>query len=187
MRADVAKDLTASAACFKDIVWPEISEMCGGGHIVPVEGVTVSEFAKTLDVLSGIDAWQVVDGVGVRGVASRVQWGRDWGTFTVRKSRASGSKTEWDKIAEARELALRGFVRPHLVVQAYVSGTRENPTGLAAAYVVAAPDLYRLCQEQFRGTAWKERTIYDGNTMAVFDVNGLRRSGAKVARIAGAV
>lgn len=186
MRLDVAKDLTASASCFKDIVWPAIRDVCGGGYVVPVEGVTVTDFAKTLDTLSGIDAWHVVDGLGVRGIASRVQWGKDWGTFTIRKSRANGAKTEWHKIAEARDSIRRGFVRPHLVVQAYVNGTRDKPLGLAAAYVVSASDLYRLCDESFKDQAWEERTVYDGNKMAVFNVSGLRQSGAKVLRIAGA-
>ena len=185
MRLDVAKDLTASAACFKGVVWPEIKAMCGGGYVIPVEGVTVSEFAKTLDTLSGIDAWHVVDGLGVRGIASRVQWGKDWGTFTIRKSRANGAKTEWHKIAEAKESISRGFIRPHLVVQAYISGTREKPNGLAAAYIISAPDLYRLCDEKFKGKAWEERTVYDGNKMAVFSFEGLKKSGAKVCRIAG--
>lgn len=182
MRVEVARDLSASAADFLRVVWPAIRSKCGGGELEPVESVTAEGFAKTLDVMSGIDAWQVVDGLGIRGIASRVQWGdTDWATFTVRKTRTSGARTEWDKIEQAARLAERGFIRCHLVVQAYVAGRRGDGGPLLNAYVVRAPDLYSFCKEQYRDAIWFERTNrYDGNTMAVFPVDRLRAHGCDV-------
>ena len=198
MRVEVARDMTASAAAFKSGVWPAIAQTCGGGVIEPVESVTAEGFAKSLDVMSGIDAWQVLNGTGIRGIASRVQWGdfkdgRDWGTFTVRKSRPTGSRTEWDKIQEAEGLAARGFIRCHLIVQAYFNGKKGQSLDLVAAYVVQAPQFYALCKDDFEGVragagrvqggAWYRERVYDGVIMAVFPVGALRENGCAVREI----
>jgi hypothetical protein len=79
------------------------------------------ELRTLFDTSSGIDAWQVIDGAGMYGIASRVQpSGRDWSTFTVRKSRHSGAKTEWAKLREAISSS-DGRVYPKWFVQAYTS------------------------------------------------------------------
>lgn len=56
-------------------VWPAIcnDEFIGGGTLTPVEGVTDADFARQLDIAGGIDAWQLVNSGGIRGIASRVQ------------------------------------------------------------------------------------------------------------------
>ena len=73
----ILNGLSNSASDFVNIVWPSISsaEGIGGGQIIPVEAVSSNEFASELDVLAGVDAWQIVENnKGVRGIASRVQW-----------------------------------------------------------------------------------------------------------------
>lgn len=115
------------------LVWPVVRDKCGGGVIIPVETVSDSGFAAQLDMLAGIDAWQqLVDGVAgdvLRGIATRVQFERCFPTFTVRRSLSSGRPTEYDK----RRAAMngRGYLYPHLTVQAYVSGGSLVLVGVA--------------------------------------------------------
>lgn len=126
MNSDVAASLTKSAAAFRDIVWPNISAGLGGGDLVPVESVASAGFVKDLDVLAGVDAWQLVRPSGIRPLASRVQagWGR-MNTFTIRWSLPSGGRTEIDKrIAAIRD----GYLYPAVTVQAYLDCPRR-PAG----------------------------------------------------------
>jgi hypothetical protein len=140
----VSQAMSDSRAAFVSTVWPVIRDGCGGGRIVPVEDVSAAEFVRELDVLAGIDAWQILsdNGAGdvMRGIASRVQWGHDWSTFTVRRSVPSGRPTEYDK----RSAALcgdRGYLCPHLTVQAYIAGGQLLSVGVATtAAVIAAVD-----------------------------------------------
>lgn len=119
VRSDVAAALTKSATAFRDVVWPVICDDLGGGELVPVESVTAASFAKDLDTLAGVDAWQVADPHGMRSIASRVQSG--WGplnTFTIRWSVRSGARTEIDKRIDAIR---DGFLYPLITVQAYLT------------------------------------------------------------------
>ena len=145
MRQDVADRMSASSRDFATLVWPLIRTKLGGGTIDVVESVTASGTAKKLDVLAGIDVWQYLDG-GMRGIASRVQWcgdrpHREWPfrTFTVRKSRPSGSPTEWQKRLEAVTQPASGLLYPHLTVQAYVRRRGQGPVD--AVGVVKTGDL----------------------------------------------
>jgi hypothetical protein len=83
----VTQLLGQSASDFVNIVWPVVKglPLIGGGQLQPVEASSDAEFAKTLDMLAGIDAWQVLSSpMAMRGLASRVQWGQAHNTFTVR-------------------------------------------------------------------------------------------------------
>lgn len=141
MNAAVAHDLSDSAADFTRVVWPVIKEHCGGGTFVPVESASTSGFDSNLDIQAGIDAWQVHQELGIRGIASRVQWGdKAWNTFTVRKSRASGVKTEYEKRLAAIT-GSGGWLYPHLTVQAYVS--KRGGTGrLLSVGVIETAELF---------------------------------------------
>lgn len=114
--------LNESSKSFFEDVWPAIcnDEFIGGGTLTPVEGVTDADFARQLDIAGGIDAWQLVNSGGIRGIASRVQGASSYRTFTIRYQTAQGNKSEYHK----RLLALRepdeGFVFPHFTVQAYI-------------------------------------------------------------------
>jgi hypothetical protein len=112
------EDLSKSNAFFMAKVWPEISSLCGGGEIKPVEMMDDS-ISKDLDMHCGIDLWQTVEGSGCRGIASRVQFGdKNWRTFTIRKSRDSGSVTEYQKRKEAIDSEGK-FIYPYLTCHAY--------------------------------------------------------------------
>jgi len=92
------------------------------GEIEIVEGITKDKMALTLDRLAGIDLWYFNTKMGVRGVANRIQFGgKCWATFTVRKSRASGAKTECEKRKYAME---NGWLYPILTLQGYLDGDR---------------------------------------------------------------
>jgi len=137
----VARDLSQSARTFLDVVWPAIRGLVGYGEILPVEGTASAEMQKHFDQLAGIDAWQVAPEKGrMRGIASRVQYGdRPWETFTIRYARKNGFETEYAKRLAAILDEDRGWILPHLTVQAYV--TRGTPTLLLAA-VTKTQDLY---------------------------------------------
>ena len=88
------------------------------GDFEVVEGVTKYKMAQTLDQLAGIDLWYFNTNVGVRGVANRIQFqNKCWRTFTVRKSRASGAKTEYEKRKHAIE---KDWLYPILTLQGYI-------------------------------------------------------------------
>jgi len=131
-----------SNQAFVVLVWDKISTWCGGGKLVPVETNTADFLAHSLDTLAGIDAWQVIQYTGVRGIASRVQRGAKWWpTFTIRFRRASGQPTEYHK--RLRALKNHDFVYPYFTVQAYI--TPDAHTLLACA-VTTTTKLYALAE-----------------------------------------
>lgn len=134
--------LSKSASDFVNIVWPAVKglPLIGGGQLQPVEVSSDAEFAKTLDMLAGIDAWQVLTSpVAMRGLASRVQWGQARNTFTVRIALPSGAETEYHKRIRALDNQEQGYLYPHLTVQAYID--QVGGTLLSAA-VVRTADLF---------------------------------------------
>jgi hypothetical protein len=151
MRPDVAGDLTESADLFLRLVWPAVAPMVRGGQMVPVESVADAGMTKDLDTLAGIDAWQMLrSDCCMRGIASRVQPDKDWSTFTIRYSRATGAETEFKK----RLRAIRdGMLYPALTIQGYVG--REKASLLSAA-VIRTADLFRFVEEHIEESAWQK-------------------------------
>lgn len=151
MRGEVARDLSKSAKAFKEIVWPEIAHWCRGGELIPVEGVTDSRMASLLDQLAGIDAWQVVDGEGVRGIASRVQFGASYRSFTIRRNRVHSTReTEWQKRRRSHKNQDAGWLYPTLTVQAYIS--RDGK--LLYACMARTSELFAFADDAYRGVVW---------------------------------
>lgn len=136
MRHDVANDLNRSSAAFINVVWPRIGEpWFGGGEIVPVETVTQEVFSKHLDVLAGVDAWLIRGSLGITALASRVQWVRGcnpFNTFTIRSWRRSGVDTELQKRLRAITSPERGYLYPHVTVQAYLRNGTDDLLSVAA-------------------------------------------------------
>lgn len=101
------------------------------GDFEVVEGVTKYEMAKTLDQLAGIDFWYFNCQHGVRGVANRIQFtNKNWRTFTVRKSRSSKAKTEYEKRSEAIK---NEWLYPILTIQGYFDEQKNIVLGFAVA------------------------------------------------------
>ena len=131
---DIKTIISESAKDFENVVWPVIRDSLGGGRIVPVETVTDTIFAKEIDTLAGIDAWHILDNeMGMRGIASRVQWKRKEGiyahgfgkigycTFTIRWETANGGKTEIHKRSYAIMSEPGEVLYPMWTVQAYLT------------------------------------------------------------------
>lgn len=130
-----------SALDFQDVVWPHIATapLVNGGRIRPVEAVSDKDFKDELDLLAGIDAWQIQYGPSaMRGIASRVQWGACHASFSIRTKLASGNETEFQKRLRAIQNRDEGHLYPHLTIQAYLD-QRRGP--LIAAAAVKTVDL----------------------------------------------
>ena len=132
----ITQQLSDSASDFQNIVWPVISQtpLIGGGILRPVESVTTQDFAQELDLVAGIDAWQVIGQPvpSVRGIASRVQWGTPYDSFSVRLSSRFGEPTEFQKRLYALQNQSSGFIYPHITVQAYLDFRHGNLISAAA-------------------------------------------------------
>jgi len=125
-------DLRKSAKAFKEVVWPEINHWFGGGILTPVEDVTQSDMAQMLDMYSGIDAWYIEKEVGIRGIGSRVQFGeKNWDTFSIRKRRFSGTRTEYAKLTNAIE---NDWLYPYWFIQAYINKNKILSAALAKTF-----------------------------------------------------
>jgi len=141
MNAYITQVLSASARDFQDIVWPQISTtpLVNGGVIRPVEAVAEMNFKDDLDLLAGIDAWQIQHSpTAMRGIASRVQWGGCHESFSIRTKLPSGSETEFQKRLRAIQNIDDGHLYPHLTIQSYLN-RREGQ--LLAAAAVKTKDL----------------------------------------------
>jgi len=131
------KDLTATSKAI-EIIIPKINEFISG-ELYSVEN-SDNEILNLLDKYSGIDLIVLRD-KALRGVASRVQWGNNWDTFTIRYKRHTGSKTEYEKRIENIE---NGEFYPALTLQAYLNNRNENK--LLSLGVIRTKDLYELTQ-----------------------------------------
>lgn len=141
------EDLENSAKDFIGLVAP-VLEKWSDCENVSVEQVTDERIADELDQTAGIDSWNIKHDDIIRGVASRVQYVSDmyWtnsppDTFTVRKSRPSGAKTEFQKRLESIR---KGGLYPHWTTQAYVDEPRGDLLSLAR---VRTEDLIRYIDE----------------------------------------
>lgn len=136
-------DLRDSSFDFKRVVWPVIQPMIGKGDFMLVEGNASDDMRMKLDQLAGIDGWHVVNDKGMRGIACRVQWvnhlGQSWNTFTIRRSRATGSVTEYEKRRSAIH-SQKGWLYPHLTVQAYILKPRSRGP-LVSVAIASTEDL----------------------------------------------
>lgn len=164
MRPDVSRDLSDSARDFVDVVWPAINHLCGGGDILPVEAITTDKAKTMLDQTAGVDAWQVLrDPSAMRGISSRVQWGEvPYNTFSIRLSRSTGAATEFEKRFLAITNGDRGYLYPHLTIQAYL---RSHGGPLLSAAVVKTADLFLFANE-YRDSL-QIRLAPDGNQFLV--------------------
>lgn len=133
----VLNDLRYSLAQV-DKARPIIRKLMGGGEIKAVEGRD-DEICLMLDRNCGTDYFQVygrgekLDGV-VWGVGSRFQsvWHgkKPFNTFTIRKERASGTRTEYEK----RKLAIeRNGVYPFLTMHGYYDEQTGDILSIAIA------------------------------------------------------
>jgi len=79
--------------------------------------VTEYELAKAFDNYSCIDYWYIESDRGIRGLGSRNQYDTEYCSFTIRKKRDSGARTEYEKLTNAIK---NGWIFPYWFCQSYV-------------------------------------------------------------------
>ncbi|MCP4674207.1 MAG: hypothetical protein GY854_01540 [Deltaproteobacteria bacterium] len=171
---------------FTDVVWPELSPLIGGGEYLPVEAATTGELEKALDVLIGIDGYQINHERGFgRGVAARVSFVESsFDTFTVRYKRRNELMTEWDKRVKALDRLRRvGSDVPFFTVHAYVNLAGDQ---LLAACTVRTVDLIRYAKKWLdadrRDRLWIEINGRDGTQFLVIPWDGLAAENVLMSR-----
>lgn len=181
MRSDVKRDLSDSAYDFKRLVWPEGRLWIGGGELIHVESVTDSEFAKRLDILAGIDAWQAIQDKGIRGIASRIQWYKDkyYRSLTIRAERKSGAETELPKRLRAIKTG-NGWLIPEYTFQGYVIERRKGE--LIYMCMVRTTDLYKYVDWRIRNGKPLKKLFnpLDGNLFHSIWVEDLKAFGIDI-------
>lgn len=166
-------DLSDSASDFLRCVYPAIEKYIGGGELIPTETLYKNEIFKKLDIHSGIDAWQLNSIHGIRGIASRVQWGNmAWNTFTIRYVRSSGAKTEYEKRLWAVK-SNGGWIYPYYTVHAYINERGGNGTLMSAA-ITKTKDLYIFTEKGLktmditkRSAPHKIRQVFSDNNLFI--------------------
>lgn len=140
---------------------PIIKHLLNGGDILPVEG-SDNEVCTMLDMTCGIDYFHVYQNGLTWGIGSRMQYkcARGWNTFTVRMSRESGAKTEYEK----RRFAIEHHGEyPFLSMQGYFD-IDDNLISLAIARTIDVLE----CVE--KGLGYYQHTKYDKIGQAQFYV-----------------
>jgi hypothetical protein len=200
MNDDVQRKMSESSHAFLRCVWPAVAEQLGGGEVIPVECTSTDEWAKQLDLLAGIDLWQVVNnGMGLRGVASRVQWVKDRGTFTIRETGRNGSavQTEWQKRQYALVYRDNGIISPYWMIHAYMRPPAASGS-LVRVGIIETSQLIRYVMESISNTGvrgpgegpntdgvGRNRNREDGRIFLYADWRSLKRAGVEVKIVSG--
>ena len=116
------QSMTKTMSDFDSKVLPILKKKYPGMKYVEIEGRANDKVTRDFDIYAGIDVYRVrPDVYEMIGIASRIQRGKVWRTFTVRKSRNSGTVTEYAK----RKRAIHtGSLYPALTLQAYIDGEK---------------------------------------------------------------
>lgn len=172
MKTETVKKDMAESSKWALSAEPIVRGLLSDWHLVPVEGKddTVS---RILDTACGIDYLLCSPTApNVYGVASRVQYGKNYRTFTVRKERDTGIETEYGKRTKS---ITNGSISPYYTMQAYVKDGQI--IGLA---IVKTNDLMEYIE---RGFADEAKTREDKTGQAKFFVCGwddMRKAGYSV-------
>jgi len=169
MREDVKVDLSDSAYDFMNTVYPKLVELNFiSGEIISVEGNANDYLKALLDKQASIDVLLVKTNTGVIGIASRVQWyeptkprGFPFNSFTIRMHRATGARTEYEKLTNA--LSANGkYFYPYYTCQSYIT---ERRTGeLVSLAIAKTEDIYRIIN---LGYSKSMVNSFDNNTFEV--------------------
>lgn len=140
MPDDFNTALSKSANMFKTLCVPLLTPLLPDTEFISIEEHTSSYSQKILDMLAGIDVWVIhKNPSGVRGLASRIQYGKNWQTFTVRKQRESGASTEYEKRKHAMS---NDYIYPYFTLQAYIKD--DEIEGMAICFTHA---LYKIIEQ----------------------------------------
>lgn len=132
-------DATDSVKAIESIIGTILPKLING-EIVSVEGQN-NDVLIMLDTLSGVDYIRI-DNSGLQGIAARVQWGKNWDTFTIRAERHTGTKTEYEKRVEQIK---KGYFYPAFTMQAYFDNRTDN--NLESIAIIKTLDLYEFIEK----------------------------------------
>lgn len=128
MANNFAQAMDSTKRLFTNHVLPVLKGLFNNCKFVEIEGRADDEIAKDLDIYAGIDVYRVQYSTSSAiGIASRIQAGKAWRTFTVRRTRDSGAATEYEKRKYAIE---HNTLYPKLTMQAYIQDNGSVVIGL---------------------------------------------------------
>lgn len=146
------QDADKSIRGFEKFVKPVLKTRFGTGKIFSTERHD-SELATLLDQNAGIDG-VIVDSDGwTYSFSSRVQFGKNFAAFSIRRTRKSGAITEWDKLNNPLQ------TKPSYHIHCFVD---ENEQAATVAIIETA-ELVKYVHEhldQWRVTSDGEETFY---------------------------
>lgn len=170
------QSFSKSIIYFKELCVPQLHILMPGYNFMSIECVSTDEHKKLLDMSAGIDVW-VYNSYGIRGLASRIQYGKAYNTFTIKKERASGTKTEYKKRVEAIE---KNYLYPFYTMQAYIDINKNQLISLAVCqtqslftkisnnqYCIKNTGSNQNGQAAFYIIDWKE---FDNNEIKIFSI-----------------
>ncbi|MEO6891008.1 MAG: hypothetical protein ABI324_18640 [Ktedonobacteraceae bacterium] len=170
MPAIRVKSLSDTMFDFQRLVLPKITSWCGNGEFKVIEGQAGDSLAEDFDVWAGIDVIQKMSDLGaIRGIASRIQWGRDYSTFSIRASRSTGTKTELEKRTVALAHLDKGCLFPHITVQAYISQRRVG--FLRSVAIAYTQELIAYTNKMGKGINKHSVTDDDGSVSTFLSVD----------------
>jgi UDP-N-acetylglucosamine pyrophosphorylase len=126
-------DATTAVNAFNSI--KSIVEQAAKIKITSIEQVN-NDLCVKFDSLCGCD-YLAENSLGLYGIAMRVQFKKNWQTFTIREARDSGAKTEFHKRSEQIK---QGYFYPRITIQAYFSD-EVNKTFLGGC-LIKTKDLF---------------------------------------------
>jgi len=131
------KDTVAALEKIKDDPLPKLIS----GRIHNVEGVD-NEVLIMMDQHSGIDYIRENE-IGLQGIASRVQWGKAWDTFSIRTKRRTGAETEFEK---RKKQIKHNYFYPFFTLQAYFDNRSDN--NLLSVGIIKTTELYNIIENR---------------------------------------
>lgn len=142
-------DAAISLRLFEKFSVHAMKKFFGGvAQIVPIEG-REDAATKLLDRFAAIDGL-VVNGDGtIDFYANRVQIGKNYESFSLRRSRLSGKATEFEKLQQARRT---GGAMPTFHVQCFVDSDEQSAT-VGIAPTIDVLDYAEHNPDEFLGTA----------------------------------
>lgn len=190
-----AKSHSQSAGDFQTIVWPYIAsdKRIGGGQLRMAEALGKEETMgkeKPLgkenssegNMLAALDEWHVIGNrLGLRSVASKIQWRIDRRCFFIGYSSAYGNESEYSQ----RRLAIKnpdlGLTYPQLTVQAFLDehdGCLLSVAAIPTQYLIAEAERLMLWKklEDDADSRYGQKSMGDGQSYLYLSWRYLQRS-----------
>lgn len=155
------QDAEKSLSGFEKFTAPALKFALNAKIILPTERHD-SDLATALDQCAGIDGIIVNAAHWAFSYSSRVQFGKNFETFTIRRSRPSGATTEADKLFHAWRIQAP---MPTYHVQTFISENEQS------AVVAVAPTVDLLKFVGKHSDQW--RATRDGETFYFIPFNDL--------------